>query len=188
MAALTVLPDARAARAVLCLIDDAQWLNQVSIEVLGFVAGAFTQTGWAWCSPPVRGRDGRCAAGLPELTVGGLGDEASAGAAGDVAGAKVDRQVTGASWRHGGNPLALVELAAEMTAGLSGWEPLDWPLRFGAVLTSFTVPGAAPPAARRRCCYCGRRPDGEPALIWNAARNLGIDLRGQAAGVSALVS
>src|SRR5436190_21345202 len=38
MAALTVLTDAAAARPVLCLIDDAQWLNRVSIEVLGVVA------------------------------------------------------------------------------------------------------------------------------------------------------
>ena len=38
LAALTVLTDAAAARPVLCLIDDAQWLNPVSIEVLGFVA------------------------------------------------------------------------------------------------------------------------------------------------------
>jgi hypothetical protein len=39
------------------------------------------------------------------------------------------------SWRiaadTAGNPLALVELAAELTAAeLSGTEPLDWPLRF----------------------------------------------------------
>jgi predicted ATPase len=38
LAALTLLTDATAGQPVLCLVDDAQWLDQVSVEVLGFIA------------------------------------------------------------------------------------------------------------------------------------------------------
>jgi hypothetical protein len=132
-------------------------------------------------------------AGLSELTVGGLSEEATHELLATSAGAQVDRQV---SWRiaadTAGNPLALVELAAELTAAeLSGAEPLDWPLRFGGRLEELyrsqvrTLPGDT----QTLLLLAAADPTGEPALIWNAARNLGIDPEaGEAAGVERLVS
>ena len=38
LAALTLLTDAAAGQPVLCLVDDAQWPDQVSVEALGFTA------------------------------------------------------------------------------------------------------------------------------------------------------
>jgi predicted ATPase len=38
LAALTLLTDAAARQQVLCLVDDAHWLDKVSVEVLGFIA------------------------------------------------------------------------------------------------------------------------------------------------------
>ena len=64
---------------LLCLIDDAQWLDQVSIEVLGFAARRLyaDRVGMVFAA-----RDGEeravVLAGLPELTVGGLGEQAPA--------------------------------------------------------------------------------------------------------------
>ena len=194
MAALTVLTDAATARPVLCLIDDAQWLDPVSIEVLGFVARHLyaDRVGMVFA---VREAEERAVvlAGLPELMVGGLAEEAAQELLARSAGAQVDRQVGGRiAADTAGNPLALVELAAELTAAeLSGAEPLDWPLRFGGRLEELyrSRVRALPGGAQTLLLLAAADPTGEPALIWNAARNLGIDPgAGEAAGVERLVS
>jgi DNA-binding CsgD family transcriptional regulator len=196
MAALTVLTDAAAARPVLCLIDDAQWLNRVSIEVLGFVARRLyaDRVGMVFATRTRQEEDRAVVlAGLQELTVGGLAEEAAQELLAASAGAQVDRQV---SFRiaadTAGNPLALVELAAELTAAeLSGAEPLDWPLRFGGRLEELyrSQVRALPGSTQTLLLLAAADPTGEPALIWNAARNLGIDPEaGEGAGVERLVS
>jgi hypothetical protein len=132
LAALTLLTDAAAARPVLCLVDDAQWLDQVSVEVLGFVARRLyaDRVGMVFT---VREGEGQAAAlaGLPELMLGGLPAEAAGELLAASAGARVDGRVS-AQVVSGvaGNPLARVELAGELTPGeLSGAVPLGWPRR-----------------------------------------------------------
>src|SRR6516165_2526208 len=116
LAALTLLTDAAAAQSVLCLVDDAQWLDQVSVEVLGFVARRLyaDRAGMLFT---VREGEGQAAAlaGLPELLLGGLPEEAAGELLARLAGARVDGRV-GAQVVAGvaGNPLALVELAGEL--------------------------------------------------------------------------
>ena len=72
LAALTLLTDAAAGRPVLCLVYDAQWLDQVSVEVLGFVVRRpyADRVGMVLT---VREGEGAVAvlADLPELMVGG---------------------------------------------------------------------------------------------------------------------
>jgi DNA-binding CsgD family transcriptional regulator len=196
MAALTVLTDASVARPVLCLVDDAQWLNRVSIEVLGFVARRLyaDRVGMVFATR-TRKEEERAAvlAGLAELTVGGLAEEATHELLATSAGAQVDRQVScRIAIDTAGNPLALVELAAQLTAAeLSGAEPLDWPLRFGGRLEELyrSQVRALPGGTQTLLLLAAADPTGEPALIWNAARSLGIDPEaGEAAGVERLVS
>lgn len=94
LAALTLITGAAVQRPVLCLIDDAQWLDRVSVEVLGFVARRLfaDRVGMVFS---VRAGEQRTAAldGLTELTVSALPEEAAVELLTASAGRWVDQQV-----------------------------------------------------------------------------------------------
>ena len=194
LAALTLLTDAAAGRPVLCLVDDAQWLDQVSVEVLGFIARRLYADRVAVLFT-VREGEGQAAAlaGLPELVLGGL----PAGAAGQLlatsACARVDGRVGAQVVAEvAGNPLALVELAGELTAEeLSGAVPLGWPLRFGGRLEELYLSRvrALPVDAQTLLAVAAADPTGDPALVAKAAGQLGAGREaGEAAETQRLVS
>jgi DNA-binding CsgD family transcriptional regulator len=194
LAVLTLMTDAAGGRPVLCLADDAQWLDQVSVEVLGFVARRLyaDRVGMLFS---VREGEERAAAlaGLSELTVGGLPDEVAHELLTTSAGAQVHRQVSRRIVAGTmGNPLALVELAGELTtAELSGAVPLDWPLRFGGRLEELYLSRvrALPADTQTLLLLAAADTTGEPELIWKAAGYLGIDPdAGQVVGLERLVS
>ena len=58
---------------LLCVIDDAQWLDQVSVQTLGFVARRLLADPVALVFA-ARTTGGQVLAGLPELMIGGLSD------------------------------------------------------------------------------------------------------------------
>ena len=194
LAALTLLTDAAAGQPVLCLVDDAQWMDQVSVEVLGFIARRLYADRVGMLFTVRAGEDPMAAlAGLPEMTVGGLPEEVAgellaASAAGPVDG-QVSRQIVADT---AGNPLALVEAAAELTpAELSGAVPLSWPLRFGGRLEELYLSRmrALPASTQTLLLLAAADPSGDAALVWKAARQLGIDPQaGEMTGVERLVS
>src|SRR4029077_9229231 len=122
---------------VLCLVDDAQWLDQVSVEVLGFIGRRlYAQRVVMLFRVREREPAATALAGLPELTVSGLPEEVAgellATAAADPVDGRVSAQIVSGV---AGNPPALVELAGELTPEeLSGAVPLSWPLRSGGRL------------------------------------------------------
>src|SRR5215510_4920146 len=195
LAALTLLTDAAAAgRPVLCLVDDAQWLDQVSVEVLGFIARRLyaDRVGMVFT---VREWEGQAAVlpGLPELILGGLPEQAAGQLLAASAGTRVDGRVSARIAADvAGNPLALVELAGELTAGeLSGAVPLGWPLRFGGQLEQLYLARvrALPADTQTLLLVAAADPTGDPGLVHQAAGQLGTGPEaGETAGAGRLVS
>ncbi|MGW2438037.1 ATP-binding protein [Streptomyces goshikiensis] len=111
LAVLTLLSEAAADGPLLCLVDDAQWLDQPSVDMLAFAARRLRAEGVVMLFAVRDGTPGAAVKGLPRLLVEGLdrGDAAEL-----VAGLPpyvVDRVIEEAR----GNPLALIELSAALT-------------------------------------------------------------------------
>src|SRR6516165_4926999 len=71
LAALNLLAETAVARPLLCVIDDAQWLDRASAQALAFVARRLLAEPVALVVA-ARERAGRELTGLPELSVQGL--------------------------------------------------------------------------------------------------------------------
>ena len=109
LAALGLLSEVAEQQPLLCVIDDAQWLDRASALVLGFVARRLLADPVALVfAAREPGEEFR---GLPELLVGGLGDGDARELLGSVISGPLDERVRDrivAETR--GNPLALLEL------------------------------------------------------------------------------
>jgi hypothetical protein len=127
VAVLSLRGEAAEERPVLCLVDEAQWLDGSSAEALTFAARRFDAEGVV-CLFAARDGDRRDfpAPGLPGLRLQGLGPEPAAallaGAGVDLPAEVVGRLVE----RTGGNPLALLELPGTLDPDqLAGRAPLE---------------------------------------------------------------
>jgi len=135
LAVLSLLAEAAERRPLLCLIDDAHWLDDASADALVFVARRIEAEGIAMLFAAREGEIRRFdAPGLPELHLGGL-DPATAAALIDrqvgisLSPAVRDRLVA----ETGGNPLALLELSPALSAAqLSGVEAVFAPIPVSA--------------------------------------------------------
>jgi DNA-binding CsgD family transcriptional regulator len=176
LAVLSLLSHAAAKQPLLCLVDDHQWLDRASAQILAFAARRLgvESVGLVFAT-----RDpGGDLAGLPELPVTGL-READARLLLDAAltgpiDTRVRDQIV-AETR--GNPLALLELPHGLTPqelaggfGLPGALPLA-----GSIERNFRRRvEALPPQAQRLLLLAAADPSGDPALVWRAAALLGI--------------
>lgn len=133
VATLTLLTDCASDAGLVCLLDDAQWMDSASLDAVVFVARRLEADGVAMIMAV---RDGDPAStlvcSLPVLDVRGLSfDDAAALLAGTTPGLAepVVRSLVTAS---GGNPLALLDLPGQLTAAQRlGEEPLPEPLPVG---------------------------------------------------------
>src|SRR4051812_38701253 len=75
LAVLSLLADAAEERPLLCIVDDAQWLDRVSAETLAFVARRLLAERLALVFAVRESSDDHVLDALPELAVEGLGAE-----------------------------------------------------------------------------------------------------------------
>ena len=179
LATLGLLAQVAAERPLLCLVDDAQWLDAASGQVLGFVARRLVVESVAVVFAVREPSDEQPFAGLPELLLGGLPDEEAHALLATVVPGRLDTRVGDrivAETR--GNPLALLELprgmsAAELAGGFTlpatGDLPRQIERRYERRLVAF------PEATQRLLLLAATDPTGDATLLWRAAERLGID-------------
>ena len=179
LAVLTLLSNAADEKPLVCAVDDVEWLDDASAEVLAFVARRLESEPLVLlltCGDPAGG--GLRFNKLPELEVNGLSEadsrELLSRAAGSGLGDEVRDRLVG---ELEGNPLALLELARELTAAqLSGSSPLPDALPLSARLEETLLRGvrALPSETQSLLLLVAAERSGEPDLLWRAADQLGI--------------
>ena len=180
LAALSLLAEVAAERPLLCLVDDAQWLDGASGQVLGFVARRLLAESvaivFARARPDRRAR----AAGAARARLAGLPEDDARALLATVIPGRLDERVRDrliAETR--GNPLAILELPRGLAAtqlpgafGLTGAHALS-----GRIEESFLRRlEALPEETRLLLLVAAAEPVDDPLLVWRAAERLGIGL------------
>jgi DNA-binding CsgD family transcriptional regulator len=190
LAALGLLSGVAGRQPLLCVVDDAQWLDRASAQALAFVARRLLAEPVALVfAAREPGEEFR---GLPELPVGGLGDGDARELLSSVIAGPLDERVRDrivAETR--GNPLALLELPrgvtpAELAGGFGLPSVSELPGLPGRIEESFRRRLEVLPAATQRLMLvAAAEPAGEPRLVWRAAERLGIGAGAVAAAADA---
>src|SRR5918997_3489009 len=179
LAALSLLSAVADERPLLCLVDDAQWLDDASAQVLTFVARRLLAESIAIVfalreparAPPFEG--------LPQLLVGGLDEGAARALLSMSMPGRIDARVRDRIIAEArGNPLALLELprGTSVMSLAGGYE----------VSTAADLPGrlehhfrerirALPTDTQRLLLLAAADPVGDAGLVWRAADHLGIE-------------
>ena len=107
---------------LLCIVEDAQWLDQASAQILGFVARRILAERIAVVCAARTGRCDDALARLPELQIGGLGESDARALLLENVRGPLDAAVCDQILREShGNPLALLELPRTWSAvGFAG--------------------------------------------------------------------
>jgi DNA-binding CsgD family transcriptional regulator len=178
LAVLSLLSDVAGEEPLVCLVDDAQWLDRASAQALEFVARRLVAESVALVLAVREPADEEDFAGPPQLVVDGLGDEDARALLASVIPWPLDERVRDriVAETHG-NPLALVELPRGLTpAQLAGGFGLPSVAALpGHIEDSFARRLAPLPAATRRLLLlAAAEPLGDSVLLQRAAARLGI--------------
>ncbi|WP_399936765.1 AAA family ATPase [Streptomyces sp. BBFR25] len=180
LATLNTVAEAARERPLICLVDDAQWLDRASVQVLGFVARRLQAESvglvFAVREPDTEGM----LEGLPALTLEGLPEDEALALLRSVIPGPIDAHVRSRILAEArGNPLALMELPRGITmADLGGGFPrrASQPSASRIEESFRDRIGSLPPATRRLLLLAAAEPLGDVTLLRRGAEQLGIDM------------
>ena len=179
LAVLTLLADLADAHPLACLIDDAQWLDRASLQVLAFVARRAVADRLALVFSVREPSEERELVGLPELAVSPLGEsDARLVLAGAIRGRLDDRVRDRIIAEARGNPLALLQLPLGLTAAelAGGFGLPGGPAIASRIEHSFhRQVQALPDDTRQLLLTAAAEPTGDVTLLWRAVEKQGID-------------
>jgi DNA-binding CsgD family transcriptional regulator len=182
LAVLSLLAEVAEERPLLCVVDDAQWLDRASAQALVFVARRLLADSVALVL--VTREPSEELTGFQKLAVEGLRDGDARALLGSALRVPLDERVRErilAETR--GNPLALLELPRGSTPAqlAGGFGLLDAPGLSGQIEDSFRRRLAGLPAdTQRLLLLAAADPVGDPVLVWRAAGRLGIEVQAAA--------
>jgi DNA-binding CsgD family transcriptional regulator len=179
LSALTLLGDVAADRALLILVDDAQWLDRESLDALVFVARRLYADPVALVFAARESPETEAAfQGIPELRVGGLDDISArdllVSSLSDPVSYRVAQRFIAVTQ---GNPLALLELSGELTTEhLADQAPLPDPLPVGELVEARFLRQVRllPADTQAILLIAAADPEGETDTLRKAAESLGI--------------
>jgi DNA-binding CsgD family transcriptional regulator len=181
LAVLTLLSEAAGDRPLLCVVDDAQWLDRASAQVLAFAARRLLAepVGLIFAAR----EPGEQFEGLANLQVRGLPDQDARTLLHSTVRFRLDEQVRDRIVAEtAGNPLALLELPrglspAQLAGGLGLVGALSARIEQGFQQRLEALPSDT----RSLLLVAAAEPTGDPVLIWQAAGQLGIPATATAA-------
>jgi DNA-binding CsgD family transcriptional regulator len=176
LAVLTLLSEVAEERPLLCVVDDAQWLDKASAQVLVFAARRLLAEPvglvFAAREPAEQFR------GLAELEVRGLPDQDARALLRSVVQFQLDERIRDRilAETHG-NPLALLELPrglglAQLAGGFGLIEAQAIPARIEHGFRRRLE--ALPADTRSLMLVAAAEPTGDSMVVWRAAERLGI--------------
>ncbi|MBV9683195.1 MAG: ATP-binding protein, partial [Solirubrobacterales bacterium] len=179
VAVLNLLSARAAERPLLCLVDDAQWLDTVSVRALGFVARRLHADPVAMVFSLREPSTTGALDDLPQLSLQGLDEHDARALLSRAVPGRLDDHVRdriiAETW---GNPLALVELAQTMTVSerAGGFAPptaSDLPSRLEERYLGRIT--GLPEGTQRLILLAAAEPLGDAALLWRAAERVSTD-------------
>ena len=178
LAVLGLLAAVAEERPLLCLVEDAQWLDAASSQIAGLVARRVRAESVGIVVAVREPAGAHDFDGLPELRLEGLPAHDARTLLGGVVSGRLNRSVRDRLVTETrGNPLALLELPGRMTAAeLAGGFELPAAVELPAHIEDHYLRrvGELPVATQQLMLLAAAEPLGDAGLVLRAGRTLGI--------------